>query len=439
MATFAFIDMSQINPIGRKFDILLEYGVIARNMIKGLGYAYTWYTGAFGSQPEQAIILPSAYMPPGQAWIDYLGLSVFGDGLAGIIAIFIINVAMSVASVYLIGRIAHELFENVRLTKITLWAAALYPPLIYTCATFGVTASVILLNSWILLSCIRFEKLASVAQALSLSSSQHTQQNGGKVSSRRRAIEIGIGFGLLFLFRGEAPLIFLVTIAYLLYRLRHQLRNALPKLALILIITSAIIAPWTIRNYVVFDRFILSSSNGGFNFWRGNNAFTAASSWTEKDGPLWTTDELWAKTLPYLDSGKLFEKKFSEIYFTDAMQWVREHPSDAGLLALKKAFLFWTFDKQNRMGTSIIYMSIYLMTLFLFALGLYRVIKKRLLSFGIRLIVLWCIMATIVAMMFFPQARLQVIMIATYFPIAVYGGMFLWMRLTRKKQVLKIH
>jgi 4-amino-4-deoxy-L-arabinose transferase-like glycosyltransferase len=32
-----------------------------------------------------------------------------------------------------------------------------------------------------------------------------------------------------------------------------------------------VIAPWTIRNYIVTDHFVLMSTNGGFTFWDGNN------------------------------------------------------------------------------------------------------------------------------------------------------------------------
>ena len=36
----------------------------------------------------------------------------------------------------------------------------------------------------------------------------------------------------------------------------------------------ACIAPWTVRNYRVFDEFVLISTNGGPNFWMGNNPET---------------------------------------------------------------------------------------------------------------------------------------------------------------------
>jgi hypothetical protein len=35
--------------------------------------------------------------------------------------------------------------------------------------------------------------------------------------------------------------------------------------------TAIVVLPWTIRNYVQFNKFILVSNNGGVNFWMGNN------------------------------------------------------------------------------------------------------------------------------------------------------------------------
>lgn len=43
-------------------------------------------------------------------------------------------------------------------------------------------------------------------------------------------------------------------------------------LSIIYVFTFIILSPWIIRNYLVFDSFVLNSTNGGFNFLMGNHA-----------------------------------------------------------------------------------------------------------------------------------------------------------------------
>ncbi len=386
-----FIDLEKANWKFDKPDLLMEYGVIARNILKGLGYSYTWLTST-----GDKITVPTAYMPPGQVFIDYLSLALLGDNTVGVIGIFSVNLIMSVLSVYLIGKITKELFNDDGIVRVTLWIAAIYPFFLYTTASFGVTSAVIFINALIFLNVLRLVKYNRIKYALIA----------------------GIGFGLLHLFRGEAPLFLLVTIILLLIRYGKVL---LPKVAVMTVIALAILAPWTIRNAIVFERFVPISSNGGFNFWRGNNAMTVGSPWTESGGPLWSTDELWAKAETYLDSGVAFDKMHSKIYFNDAAHWITSNSTDALLLSLKKALIFWTIDRSSPMGGRWEYIAIYSITFMFLLIGIYSMRKKYMGKIGIQLIICWCVLATLLAMVFFPLSRLQVISIATYFPIVGYG------------------
>ena len=81
----------------------------------------------------------------------------------------------------------------------------------------------------------------------------------------------GISFGLASLVKSQLLFFPLFT---LLYDIWHKPRR-LPVIAKYLILALGmviVIAPWTVRNYMVFDRFILVQSNGGYNLLMGNNA-----------------------------------------------------------------------------------------------------------------------------------------------------------------------
>ena len=97
----------------------------------------------------------------------------------------------------------------------------------------------------------------------------------------------------MLLVRGEAPIIILMTLGLIGYLTKDKLRQSLRYLSLSAIVAIAILAPWTIRNYIVFDRFVPISTNGGFNFWRGNNDVTTGSPWTETGSAVWSTDDIW--------------------------------------------------------------------------------------------------------------------------------------------------
>jgi hypothetical protein len=409
-----FIDTSILSPAPGQPGLLMEYGVIAKNLLHGYGFAYSWIA------PSGTVItMPTTYMPPGQAWIDYMGLGLFGDSAVGVYAIFASNIILGVLAVYLIGTFTYDLFGSKQLQRIALWVVALYPPLIYSTATFGVTTPVIVINLLILIGCVRFVKAST---------------NG--INTIRYGWMIGAGFGLQFFFRGEAPVFLAVTIIALAWTLRERLRVLLPTFIIIAVLPFVIIAPWTIRNYITFDRFVLISSNGGFNFWRGNNPYTTGSPWTESGGAIWATDSQWTYLQSFMGKPAEFERAGSTMFYGDAFSWMRTNPTDATLLVMKKGLIFWTFDIRSKMGGTIQYMSIYAVTLALFILGLIRIRRDHVMSFGIRLMLLWAGVSTVIAMIFFPLPRFQLLMIAGYFPIVVYGISYLIRRFDRPKEIV---
>lgn len=90
------------------------------------------------------------------------------------------------------------------------------------------------------------------------------------------------------------------------------------------------IAPWSARNYSIFDTFVAVSTNGGSNFYRSNNPL-ATGTYTargEKDLDQYLNDELlWNKT--GYDWGK---------------EWVQENPDKFLMLSANKLRIFMGQD-----------------------------------------------------------------------------------------------
>jgi len=383
----------------------MEYGKIAYNMLSGAGYAFPW-----PHMDGSIVMLPTAYMPPGQTFLHYIFLSLFGKGEPGMVALYIFQIAQACIFIYLLGKISLFLFRSQRASQITMWLAALYPPFGYVTMTFGVTSTALLLNAIILYIGIKF------SEAL----------DSGK-NELKYALLLGLSCGMLLLFRGESPVLIFSTFVLLAYLNRSKLRRSVLYIAIAGALSCAVLAPWTIRNYIVFDRFIPVSTNGGFNFWRGNNEITTGSPWTESGGAVWSTDTIWSEIESHLDEKEDYDKINSDVYTREAWKWIRENPSRAALLMLKKAAIFWTIDFYSTRGGTPAYILIYACTLASLLIGGFFVRKNKIsktdknVRTGLSIMILWCILMTLLAMVFFPLPRFQILMIGIYFPIMGYG------------------
>jgi hypothetical protein len=100
-----------------------------------------------------------------------------------------------------------------------------------------------------------------------------------------------------------------------------------------LLVFSALLAPWTARNYLVMHEFIPLTTSSGANLYGGNNPAANGG---------------YASTLPYFLPG-VSEKESDAILKERAWVWVRSNPREfLSLLPAKAARFFWPLS----MGTS---------------------------------------------------------------------------------------
>lgn len=84
-----------------------------------------------------------------------------------------------------------------------------------------------------------------------------------------------------------------------------------------------IVAPWSARNYLVFDRFVPFATNGGYNLMLGNNPQARAGGWMSLE----IENEL--QKMNEVDAEQLARKL--------AVDWMKEHPVDYAKLSLRRA------------------------------------------------------------------------------------------------------
>jgi tetratricopeptide (TPR) repeat protein len=107
-----------------------------------------------------------------------------------------------------------------------------------------------------------------------------------------------------------------------------------------------IIFPVTLRNYLVGKDFVMIASQGGINFYIGNNenadgmsAIFYKPDWQYRD----------FEYLAQKEAGKTLKpSEISDFYYKKGVEFIRKYPSKALKLTLKKLYLFWNkFEVSN--------------------------------------------------------------------------------------------
>jgi len=171
------------------------------------------------------------------------------------------------------------------------------------------------------------------------------------------AVFLGAFFSLAYLTR-QTVIFFIPIFLYFFYR------QKLLKYFLIFVFASIIILiPWTVRNYVVYQKFIPATVNGGYNLWIGNRLGSDGEQSMPKD----VSDYI-------VNNGAIegSEKGKSEFY-----KFVWNHPSEFVKLCFLRAMKYFSLIRpmgfwfyQQGLGQFIFILSSAAYSAILFVLGL---------------------------------------------------------------------
>jgi len=115
----------------------------------------------------------------------------------------------------------------------------------------------------------------------------------------------------------------------------RQLKTTAIRTALMTIAMLAVISPWTIRNAIVFDSFILISYNMGYNQLVNNNYGNTSGTWMPLEAvPM--TDELRAQIDYSLRDGRTIKEAYEldSVLGAAARHWMIRNPLSVGQLAV---------------------------------------------------------------------------------------------------------
>ncbi len=161
----------------------------------------------------------------------------------------------------------------------------------------------------------------------------------------RRWFLSGIALGCSVLTRGNLILLLPLIIAWMVIVLKsYPLRTILGAIGALVAGAVIVILPVTVRNYVVGHDFVLTTSQGGQNFYIGNNP--RASGFFENPerirlNPKYEEADFRAEALRRTGRKHMKPSEISSFWFKEGISFVMAHPEKALRLLFTKTAMFW--------------------------------------------------------------------------------------------------
>jgi 4-amino-4-deoxy-L-arabinose transferase-like glycosyltransferase len=287
-----------------RYEIAGDEIDVAQRMVAGLGFTFDYYRLLPG-------VVSRAFFPPAYVFNVFLLLKTFGS----VLAVAWENLVLSLGVSLLVFVFARRLFGTVT-GRIALVLSLLYPSFIVR-----IPHGVVVFPKMILM----------VALVMLL----HQVWVRGHLA---HALGAGLAAGLLALMMPDILLYVLIcAVALIVFpgRGRSRLR---PAIALV-VATGLVIAPWTARNWNLFHRLCLVSTNGGFNFYMGNHP--GAKDEVDMSAIL----DLNARLGGAL--ARVGEVERERILYREGTRWICENPGEAAAHFVRRIALHWWFRPSN--------------------------------------------------------------------------------------------
>lgn len=390
---------------------LWEFGEIARNLIESGTYTY------------RSNGVPSAFMPPAYPLLIAFVYMVFGVGWLAHAFLSITLLLFEIALPFLTGYLAFLIWGRTAGT-ISFLLSLFWPQFLLMSGR---------------LSSIQISTALLVGACVFAVDQNHP--------FRTRAVLSGVTLGAYGLFRFEA-LAFLVPFGFMLFQsgpsgspesLTERIRRAIIPLLLFAVAFFVMLSPWLVRNYLVFDKVVLSTS-GGYNLRRGHHpaatgtargagAIHAGIKDTGSGGTPVPGAEEMARVVEQSPEDVLAVDRF---FRDEALQFALQNPMMEVRLAAKKLFYFLVADFTHPVSRLV---PVWAVSLLAFVSGLVYWAKRGLSD--PRQQFLWLVFATqaCVAIVFFvlPRYRMGV----DFVPLVFFGaalGEFLERKTARSHQ-----
>ncbi|MCU1280520.1 MAG: hypothetical protein JWM53_4066 [bacterium] len=354
-----------------------------------------------GRYPEETVNFRSM-LPPG--YPAFLALVYSVAGRTNDYAVRVVQCILSMASIWVIARIAARLF-NRRVGIATAWVLALYPFGIFYCSAVMSETLYMLLVALHLYWLFELRDRPSVA----------------------RAVAPGVVAGLAVLTRPQYLLFVAISLVWLFFTRRNKegrLRASLGPLAALALTCFAVVLPWTIRNYVHYHELVSVSDNGTDVLWWGNNPIASRMYLTnDPDEFDRLNEQIWGPEGERVlrRNGRTLAQKKADVTAL-VVAYVKEHPGEWLTVEGKKLIAFWRpwLGGRNSAAQSAVSLLTYGSLLLLgLPFLLWQSRRRSPIAAESQLFVIVCLMNTAIAVVFVSLSRYRFPVIDPY--LAIYA------------------
>lgn len=283
------------------------YDIYAQNLLA---------TGVYG----RAAGVPDAAIPPLYSYALAVVYGLFGRGF---VQVGLFHTLLDVASIVMLYHIGRRLMPRGEwVGALAGLFYALYPYLIFQNLTLIDTAFFMFwLHAFVLLMVLLRERepLDRITWGLALLG--------------------GLVLGLSVLARPITPPLAILVALWFLFR--RSLWQTILRLLPVALLSAAVLAPWIIRNYRVFEAFVPMTTTSGANFWQGNSEYTVRYFRAGYDVQ-WTSPDVAAEDP---NSREADAERFAL-----ALQWLRDNPDKIPELLWVKFLVHWSIDIAPRLN-----------------------------------------------------------------------------------------
>ncbi len=288
-----------------------EYGIVAEHLVAGKGFVGGGWLG-----PEQPTALNTPIYPL------FLAAWLWSGVPLPFLGVELSQAVLSALIIYLSGRIALYLLDA-SASLIAALMITFYPPLIYFCKQ---VSPAIFTTFFTILAC------AALLWFL-------------KTPSWAKAIGLGIIWGVALLVEPILLLALpgLTLILWVGWKQTHR-SGVLAKLTITALVCLMVLTPWTVRNYLVFERIIPFKTSFGLNFWLGNNPNATGFLYTATGEPMANT--IPPERLAYLSA--LNEAERYAVLQREAWEWIQANPDQFLRLTAQRIGYLWLISPTHQ-------------------------------------------------------------------------------------------
>ncbi len=213
-------------------------------------------------------------------------------------------------------------------------------------------------------------------------------------------VSIAVISGIMLLFRSEVALMILIM-GFIILK-----NSSAKKMIIYITISFAFLAPWSIRNYVVLNKFVPLTTNFGINLYRAYNPIYPGA---------WADDRMDSLKSEVKFSAQ-YELDYIELHKQEAISQIKNDPVQAFTSGFTKLCHLWYYYPYSTQAQHPLYMVPWFLML---GLAIWGGVKSKISAFKIEYTML--LYHSFIAFIFFAIPRYQTMMKFWLLPLVGWG------------------